>query len=188
MYFILGASGSGKSTVISDLKRLLPNFEINDFDDIGVPEYPDKKWRQEATEAWANKYINTGLERRGCLVGQMVLGEILACPSVKKMTEIHVCFLDCSDLIRIERLKNRGAYGADQSTLNWASWLRVHHQDPSWMPHVIKENASPILDFSLWPEDLKSWKSLADVDLLDTSFMSVEEVSEYLKNWILQSQ
>lgn len=51
LYFIGGASGSGKTAIMSHLKELLRNdIAIYDFDDIGVPKGADKKWRQEFTE------------------------------------------------------------------------------------------------------------------------------------------
>ncbi len=52
IYFIAGASGSGKTAIVEDLKLALPNATIHDFDDIGVPENPDKKWRHKATEPY----------------------------------------------------------------------------------------------------------------------------------------
>ncbi|KTD48056.1 GNAT family acetyltransferase [Legionella rubrilucens] len=38
--------------------------------------------------------------------------------------------------------------GADQNMLNWAAWLRMHHQDPKWAVHVIQESSANIMDFS----------------------------------------
>ena len=49
-YFIIGASGSGKTAIIPHLKKLLGNdMAVYDFDDSGVPDGADKKWRQEST-------------------------------------------------------------------------------------------------------------------------------------------
>jgi hypothetical protein len=51
-YFIGGVSGSGKTAIIPDLKKILGNsITVYDFDDIGVPDGADKKWRQESTES-----------------------------------------------------------------------------------------------------------------------------------------
>lgn len=82
------------------------------------------------------------------LLGQIVLGEILSRPSAKQIDKINFCLLDVSDFERIGRLKKRNTYGADQNMLNWAAWLRMHHQDPQWTPHVIQEDAASIMDFS----------------------------------------
>lgn len=52
LYFIGGASGSGKTAVMIYLKELLK-------DAIGVPEGADKKWRQKSTEKWLQKLLKT---------------------------------------------------------------------------------------------------------------------------------
>ena len=58
-----------------NLKKMLGHLiSIYDFDDIGVPEGADKKWRQESTEKWLQKLLKE--DKDACLLGQMVLGEI----------------------------------------------------------------------------------------------------------------
>lgn len=147
IYFIAGASGSGKSAIIEDLKLALPNAAIHDFDDIGVPENADKIWRQKATEQWLQRYL-TQKDSVGifCVCGQVVLGEILACPSANKIGKVNFCLLEVSDFERIRRLKKQNAYGADQNMLNWAAWLRMHHQDPQWAQYVITDDCWKGLD------------------------------------------
>ncbi|MEN8237206.1 MAG: hypothetical protein ABFQ95_06675 [Pseudomonadota bacterium] len=184
LYFITGASGSGKTACIQDLKQALPKAAIYDFDDIGVPKDADTVWRQQATEQWLQRYLK---ERENvdhfCICGGAVLGEILACPSATQLDNINVCFLDVSDLERIRRLQSRGMGGVNQDMLNWASWLRVHHADPQWQQHVIQHNAWSGLDFSRW-DNLDSWKSLAKVTTLDTTDMSIVQVVMGLVDWI----
>ncbi|MFN7093793.1 MAG: hypothetical protein ACK4M7_00370 [Burkholderiales bacterium] len=120
LYFVAGASGSGKTSIMADLKDFLKNtINLYDFDDIGVPKDADKKWRQESTEKWLQKLLKD--EKDGCLLDQIVLGEILACPSAKMLGKINFCLLDVSDYERICRLKKRNTYGIDQHMLNWTS-------------------------------------------------------------------
>src|SRR5204862_6465974 len=96
LYFIAGASGSGKTAIIPDLKKILgDSVAVYDFDDIGVPDGADKKWRQESTEKWLQKLLSD--DKDVCLLGQLVLGEILACPSAKQIDKLHFCLLDVSD-------------------------------------------------------------------------------------------
>ncbi len=185
MYFILGASGSGKTTVLTQLD--LPTYQLFDFDDIGVPAQADTQWRQEATERWIAQVSAQGDDAVVCLFGQMVLGEILACRSAKQLKQIQVCFLDCDDQTRVQRLKNSAHKPVNQSTLNWAAWLRMHHHDPRWQQHVIKERASALLDFSSWDQEA-SWDGLADVSFLDTSLLSSQEVSAHITEWITRNQ
>jgi GNAT superfamily N-acetyltransferase len=182
LYFISGASGSGKSAVMPLLKELLgDNFSVYDFDDIGVPIDADKKWRQESTEKWLKRLVHE--DKDACLLGQMVLGEILSCPSAKSIGNPNFCLLDVGDFERIQRLKKRNTYGADQNMLNWSSWLRMHHKDPQWMPHVLKENCWKGLSFNVW-DKLLEWQNTANIKLLDTSELSLSEVAMNLAHWI----
>ncbi len=54
LFFITGVSGSGKTTLIPYLKEMLPQdqYEIHDFDERGVPEGVDEKWRQLESKMW----------------------------------------------------------------------------------------------------------------------------------------
>jgi len=187
LFFIVGASGSGKTACIDRLRELLPNSSVHDFDDIGVPENPDSVWRQEATEKWLQKYVAESASYDNyCICGQVVLGEILACPTSHKIPNINICLLDVADIERIRRLKNRGTYGADQNMLNWAAWLRMHHHDPQWEQHVIKNNAWSELRFESW-DKLNKWDELAQTFTIDTTSLSVSEVAFALHNWITSS-
>ncbi|HFL2713447.1 TPA: AAA family ATPase [Legionella pneumophila] len=182
LYFIGGASGSGKTAVMPHLKELLrDNIAVYDFDDIGVPEDADKKWRQESTEKWIKKLLSEGKD--ACLLGQIVLGEILSSPSARLIDKINFCLLDVSDFQRIQRLKKRNTYGADQNMLNWSAWLRMHHQDPKWAVHVIQESSSNTMDFSRLNQ-LASYDDVANVLILDTSDLALKEVAVKLADWI----
>jgi gluconate kinase len=184
IYFIAGASGSGKTAIIENLKIALPNAVIHDFDDIGVPENADKKWRQEATERWLQRYLK---EKESvdifCICGQVVLGEILACPSAKQIDKVNFCLLDVSDFERIQRLKKRNTYGADQNMLNWAAWLRMHHQDPQWEQHVLIDDCWDGLDFSTW-DQFANWDNKTAVTILDTTGLSINRVAKYVADWV----
>lgn len=182
VYFVAGASGSGKTAIMSDLKKILGDtVSVCDFDDIGVPEGADKKWRQESTEKWLQKLLRENKDT--CLLGQIVLGELLACPSAKLIDKVNFCLLEVSDFERIQRLKKRNTYGTDQNMLNWSSWLRIHHQDPQWMQHVLKEDCWDGLDFSSW-DQLTNWASKANVKNLDTTGLSINQVAESVVGWI----
>lgn len=182
LYFIGGASGSGKTAVMPHLTELLgDDIAVYDFDDIGIPEGADKKWRQESTEKWLQKLLSEGKD--ACLLGQVVLGEILSCPSGKHIDKINFCLLDVSDFERIGRLKKRNTYGADQNMLNWAAWLRMHHQDPQWAMHVIQEDASNMMDFSRLSV-IKSYDEVANMTILDTTDLALHEVAQGLADWV----
>ena len=182
IYFIGGSSGSGKTAIMPHLKeRLGEQVAVYDFDDIGVPKAADKKWRQEATEKWLKQLLSKNQD--ACLLGQMVLGEILSCPSAVQLEKINFCLLDVSDFKRIERLKHRNTYGADQNMLNWSAWLRMHHQDPTWTPHVIQDECAHVMDFSR-VNQLQNWHDIVNVHLLDTTNSTLNEVAQQVVNWV----
>ncbi len=186
LYFVAGASGSGKTSIMPEVKKILGDtFSVYDFDDIGVPKNADKTWRQESTEKWLQKLLSEGKD--ACLFGQIVLGEILACPSASQLENVTFCLLDVSDFERIERLKKRNTYGADQNMLNWSSWLRMHHQDPQWMQHVLKEGCWSGLQFSRW-DQLTEWGSKAVITTMDTTGKSVNEVAAAVAQWITNQE
>ena len=185
LYFIGGASGSGKTAVMPHLKELLGDgIAVYDFDDIGVPEGADKKWRQESTEKWLQKLLSEGKD--ACLLDQIVLGEILVCPFAKQIDKVIFCLLDVSDFERIQRLKKRNTYGADQNMLNWSAWLRMHHQDPKWAQHVLKEDCWNELSFSSW-DQLEAWDRKAFVKIFDTTRLTIHQVAESIAHWIIRT-
>lgn len=182
IYIIGGASGSGKSAILNKLAHILGrSFNVYDFDDIGVPEGADKKWRQESTEKWLQKLLSE--DRDACLLGQIVLGEILACPSAEKLGIVNFCLLDVNDYERIQRLKMRNTYGVDQNMLNWSSWLRMHHCDPQWAQHVLKENCWEGLNFSGW-DTLENWSDKANVKQIDTTGLDINAVALEVAKWV----
>lgn len=185
MYFVIGASGSGKTAVLNQLN--LPGYMLLDFDDIGVPQNADMQWRQSATEQWLVKMLKHYDQAKTCLFGQMVLGEILACPSAQQLDNIYICFLDCDDTTRVARLQKRANMPITQDTLNWASWLRMHHHNPQWEQHVIKDNADALLDFSLW-DNVKTWNQFAQIYYCDTTYLSLDAVTSEIKEWIESNQ
>lgn len=53
IYFISGASGVGKTSVMTELKKVLPSeYEVHDFDERGVPTGADHAWRLQETAHW----------------------------------------------------------------------------------------------------------------------------------------
>ncbi len=182
LYFIGSASGSGKTAIIPDLQKILgSDIKIYDFDDIGVRKGADHKWRQRSTKKWLQKLLNNCKD--AALVGQIVLGEILSCPSAKKINKINFCLLDVSDFERVQRLKKRNTYGADQNMLNWSAWLRMHHQDPKWDLSIIQKNCATVMDFSRL-NNLEKWNDVANVNIIDTTNLPLIEVTQKVANWI----
>jgi gluconate kinase len=183
IFFVTGASGSGKSACLPRLSELLPGVALHDFDELGVPADADKIWRQRTTEDWLRRGIaNEAQERSTMICGGAVLGEILACPSASNTSRLELCFLDCSDIVRIDRLRSRDVHGATQDTLNWAAWQRVHVIDPQWRADVIAADSAPEMRWirwSDWQRGDERWRA----HIIDTTELGVSEVAEHVAAW-----
>lgn len=103
---VSGAAASGKSTVAKNLSSLLENLVCHDADErIVTNEYI----RCQQLEEWVQLALNYQQESRDFLLtSHSPLGELLACPSARKLAGISACLLDCSDPIRIQRMRKRG--------------------------------------------------------------------------------
>ena len=60
IYFITGVCGTGKTTVLSILKNILPKdlYDLHDLDERGVPKNGGRQWRLEETK----HFISVGKE------------------------------------------------------------------------------------------------------------------------------
>ena len=186
LFLVMGASGSGKSSCLAGLKQQRSHIDWRDFDD--APQFATSPVdRKSATEYWLRlavenqaKGISTGI------AGTVVLGEVLACPSAISIEGIHALLLDCSDVLRIERIRARDgdqAKGASQEMLCWAAWLRMHASDPQWRQDVIQAESAIEMNWHAW----SSWQkgdARWNVHVLDNSSLTIEETTNALLPWI----
>jgi len=111
-YFITGAEGVGKSSIIPILKEKMSELDIYDFDEVGVPENPPLQWRLDTTLHWikiALKNQDKGIST--CIVGLCFPKEIEQYEEHKKLNDICYCLLDLSDEEREKRLHKRNTPG-----------------------------------------------------------------------------
>ena len=102
IYFVIGANGAGKSTILPDLRTRLPEkfFELHDFDERGVPDNADKVWRMSETDYW----IGLGEENKSKGISTIICG-------FSKPAEIgaraRIILLDVDEAALKKRLKGR---------------------------------------------------------------------------------
>ena len=184
LFFITGGNGVGKTACLQALARQLPDFVVHDFADLGVPETPDARWRQETTELWLRTYIEKHQPQgRHVLVsGEAIFGEVLCSPSIEQVDAFHTCLLDCDDVTRVDRLRVRGTYGPNMPILCWAAYLRVHAVDPSWCPEVIQTSEPSIMRWEQWTKRQRGdavWRQ----EVIDTSHLTLEELAVEIAKW-----
>lgn len=190
LFLVFGSSAAGKTVALDALRERMPELAIHDFDEIGVPRDADTAWRQRANELWVRRALDYQTQGADLLLaGQTPLGEVLATPSAPLLEAISACLLDCSEEVRLARLRARGPKwlarvpGDLRDHLNWGEWMRGHAQDPGWRPHVIRQDGSAEMRWerwSDWPAGDPRWR----VRVVDTSDLSVERVADELWTWI----
>ena len=156
LYFITGACGTGKSSIIPYLKKNLKGFNIHDFDEVGVPENPTMQWRKNTTDYWlkvasenAKKDIST------LIVGLSIPQEVMTAPHFSSAPKIYYCLLDISEEERCRRLSKRGASKELIEDLEELVGLR------KWVP-----------------------KSKFEYVIIDTTTLSAEETGKKVISWI----
>lgn len=186
LFLIMGASGSGKSSALPGLKKGCPDIDWRDFDDAPTLATNTAE-RQQVTEGWLEIAIANQANGIGTgIVGTIVLGEVLACPSASGIGGVHALLLDCADVQRIDRIRARdgaSASSASQDMLSWAAWLRMHASDPGWRQDVIQSHGAPGMQWETW----SSWKRgdpRWKVDVLDNTSLSIEETTSTLSAWV----
>jgi len=177
MFFLVsGAAASGKTTVARNLSTRIENLECHDCDEKKVM---DEYARCLQLEDWLKLALKCQQESQDFLLtSHSPLGELLACPSARNLAGISACLLDCSDPVRISRMRKRGfdpQWPPTQDVLNWASWHRMHAWDPQWEQRVIKGNGPTNHSYDTWI----NWKQTDEkwqVSVIDTTIAEKEQV------------
>ncbi|MBP7831957.1 MAG: AAA family ATPase [Candidatus Pacebacteria bacterium] len=135
LIFILGASGSGKTTNVKNIEAKYPDkYHFAYFDQPKVPsagEVEEKhggweKWGIERTNEWVKKIKENYIESRVTLFDVHTKPENIenACKDFN-ITDYAVILLDCSDDERKKRLTDRGQpHLINDSLFEWAQFLR----------------------------------------------------------------
>jgi guanylate kinase len=135
--FLSGASGVGKSTIVTALKRqdCFPDCAFLHFDYIGIPSIAEmieqagsgQKWQEFATERWIKKISTDYKNKRVVLIeGQTNLDFIEAACHKFRIKQYLIILIDCN----WETGKKRLLYDRQQPELvnqnmeNWTNFLR----------------------------------------------------------------
>lgn len=185
MFFLIsGAAASSKTTVARTISARLNNVVSHDYDEK-VPT--DVISRCQQLEAWVQLALEHQTSGQDFLLtSHSPLGELLACPSATKLDGIAACLLDCSDPVRISRMRQRGIdprWPPTQDTLNWAAWHRMHAWDPQWEQHVIVDHGPPGHVYECWTGWAQAdarWR----VAVIDTTILNQEQVLDSVSAWV----
>ena len=137
VYFITGASGVGKTTLIASLKKKYAHKDwiFLHFDSIGVPSAEEmveqfgsgSNWQKAMTFQWIDKILT---EYRGCeyvfLEGQVNLEFIKEGFKKHGFEGYHIILIDCDEATMEHRLTNERNQPElfHQDMKNWLKFLR----------------------------------------------------------------
>lgn len=162
IYFVIGASGSGKTTTLKRFEGIItPNCTLFHFDSIGVPSFEEMKkdygtieeWQRIKTLEWVKKIAEENLSSSNIIFDAQIRPSFIkeACDLYE--VDYEIVLFDCSDTIRTKRLTSRGhSELANENMMNWAAFFRKecqkHHHKIINNSHISIEQTFQL--FSGW--------------------------------------
>lgn len=183
---VTGASGSGKSTVLPVLVKMLEAEAVVcvEFDSVGVPSGADTSWRHGVTEQWVQRAVAQQRQGRHLLLcGQVPVGELLAAPSASRLDGVAACLLHCSPEVRRQRLIGSGKRPDSlDDHLAFGEWFIQHMTDPTHDPEVIRVPGVLPMRWDRWADwqqgDLR-WS----FEIIETDVLTPEDVAARVVAW-----
>ena len=136
VYFITGASGVGKTTLVEGLKKKYENmpWAFLHFDSIGVPSIEEMKkefgsparWQEVKTNEWIDRIVRDYDNEKVFLEGQVNLQFIYTAFQKNNFANDNIVHLDCNENEMAHRLIHKrnqpGLFNSDMR--NWLMFLR----------------------------------------------------------------
>ncbi|MEK5059210.1 MULTISPECIES: AAA family ATPase [unclassified Paenibacillus] len=122
LFIVTGASGSGKSYVIQDLRRIMPEFDI--FDPDHLVDFVGHDW-EKIRNIWLRVARNIAESGRMTIIcGTMMPWDIEKCADFSFFKHVYYLNLHCHDVTREKRLRERNWPEEEiQNHLNFAARL-----------------------------------------------------------------
>ncbi|MBB6669778.1 AAA family ATPase [Cohnella nanjingensis] len=158
LFIVTGSSGSGKTYVISELRRIMPEFDVFDPDNLrGFIDYDDWPNVLNIWIRFARNIAESG--RMTILCGTIMPWDMEKCVDFDCFRHVYYLNLHCSDEIREKRLRER----------NW----------PDEMIQRYTSFASRLIEIS---DEFYN----PPMPTIDTTNTDVAEVAIQIKEWVLR--
>jgi GTPase SAR1 family protein len=136
IYFITGASGVGKTTLVNHLQKKYKDnsWEFLHFDKIGVPSVEEmirefgspSAWQESKTSEWIKRLIHDYTGEKIFFEGQVNLQFIRNGFAKHHFNNYRTILIDCSETVMEKRLVHDRKQGElyTQDMRNWLKFLR----------------------------------------------------------------
>ncbi|WP_253300724.1 AAA family ATPase [Paenibacillus lautus] len=157
LFIVTGASGSGKTYVIKELRRLMPDFDI--FDPDNLIEFIGHDWEM-MRNIWLRVARNIAENGRMTIIcGTMMPWDIEKCADFPFFKHVYYLNLHCDEETREKRLRER----------NWAEEeIQNHKNFAKRLLEIADEVYNP------------------PMPTIDTTVTDVTEVASRIKEWVHQ--
>ena len=160
LFIVTGAKGSGKTAVIKELRRIMPDYVVFDYDDIipFIRDDFDKLDKHQLQNIWlrvARDIAESG--RITILCGIIRPHNIETCEDFHYFSHIYYLLLHCDDETREKRLRKRKKM-TDKK-------IQYNNNIAQWFLEIADKSTPPM-------------------PIVDTSKTDVTKVAEQIREWI----
>lgn len=184
LYFVSGATASGKSTVTRAVAERFP--DLIQFEEDRRPSRTTDE-RRANLELWLRDALELERDGKDVILGShSPLGELLAAASAPELEGIAPCLLDVHDFVRTERWDRRGVSEEWPMTIDhfcWAAFHRLHARDPQYDQRVLLEQPGAARSWERWTHWTASdprWT----VPIFDTSSLDFAATVDLVGSWV----
>jgi broad-specificity NMP kinase len=158
LFIVTGSSGSGKTYVLDELRKIMPGFVAFDLDNLrGFIEYEDWQKALNVYVRFARDIAQSGVMTILC--GTVMPWDMEKCADFECFSHVYYLNLHCDDDAREQRLRARDwPENMIQDYKNFAKWL-IENADIAYTPSM---------------------------PTVHTTSANVTEVASRIKEWVLQ--
>ncbi|MEM7029780.1 MAG: AAA family ATPase [Chloroflexota bacterium] len=157
LFIVTGASGTGKTTIVPELQKRLPEWAVFETD---ILHDSGNDWQMIKCNWLRIAHSLAQSNRPVLLCGTITPENILDCDHRPFFSSIHFLALHCEPEALAERLRNRPA---------WRGWnednIREHQQFDQWLIDNAKTAFNPPLS------------------IVDTTNVSIQDVADQVCQW-----